>query len=156
MRPLSIWGWGYEDRFPNDEGRRAIAQQVSAVLGIEGLTLRAPPALEALRMPEPRLLPSPAIADFTTDAVPDVTNTQVMALTSAPALGPEEVEQFITIPVENAHYARQHVPNAKFVELEGTDHLPLTHDADAQTLNTTKLLFCGQFAFLARREENAT
>lgn len=36
------------------------------------------------------------------DAVPDITNTQVMALTSAPALGPQEVEQFITIPVENA------------------------------------------------------
>jgi len=36
------------------------------------------------------------------DAVPDITNVQVMALTSSPALGPEEVEQFITIPVENA------------------------------------------------------
>ena len=36
------------------------------------------------------------------DAVPDVTNVQVMALTSAPAMGPAEVEQFITIPVENA------------------------------------------------------
>ena len=36
------------------------------------------------------------------DAVPDITNVQVMALTDAPALGPEEVEQFITIPVENA------------------------------------------------------
>ncbi|MDB5351706.1 MAG: czcA 4 [Planctomycetota bacterium] len=36
------------------------------------------------------------------DAVPDVTNVQVMALTNAPSLGPEEVEQFITIPVENA------------------------------------------------------
>ncbi|MFO0892234.1 MAG: efflux RND transporter permease subunit, partial [Isosphaeraceae bacterium] len=36
------------------------------------------------------------------DAVPDITNTQVMALTSAPALGPQEVEQLITIPVENA------------------------------------------------------
>ncbi|WP_165232345.1 efflux RND transporter permease subunit [Aquisphaera insulae] len=36
------------------------------------------------------------------DAVPDITNVQVMALTSAPALGPQEVEQFITIPVENA------------------------------------------------------
>jgi SAM-dependent methyltransferase len=28
--------------------------------------------------------------------------------------------------------------------------------ADAQTLNATKLLFCGQFAFLARREEDLT
>ncbi len=36
------------------------------------------------------------------DAVPDITNVQVMALTSAPSLGPEEVEQFVTIPVENA------------------------------------------------------
>src|SRR3954471_2704437 len=36
------------------------------------------------------------------DAVPDITNIQVMALTSAPALGPEEVEQFITIPIENS------------------------------------------------------
>ncbi len=35
------------------------------------------------------------------DAVPDITNVQVMALTNAPALGPEEVEQFITVPVEN-------------------------------------------------------
>ena len=36
------------------------------------------------------------------DAVPDITNVQVMALTDAPALGPEEVERFISIPVENA------------------------------------------------------
>ena len=34
--------------------------------------------------------------------MPDITNVQVMALTDAPALGPEEVEQFITFPVENA------------------------------------------------------
>ena len=30
------------------------------------------------------------------DAVPDVTNVQVQVLTTAPALGPEEVERFIT------------------------------------------------------------
>ncbi|MCC6999537.1 MAG: efflux RND transporter permease subunit [Deltaproteobacteria bacterium] len=34
------------------------------------------------------------------DAVPDVTNVQVQVLTSAPALGPEEVERFVTTPVE--------------------------------------------------------
>lgn len=34
------------------------------------------------------------------DAVPDVTNVQVQVLTDAPALGPLEVEQFITFPVE--------------------------------------------------------
>ncbi|GAB4222627.1 MAG: CusA/CzcA family heavy metal efflux RND transporter [Acidobacteriota bacterium] len=36
------------------------------------------------------------------DAVPDVTNVQVQILTNSPALGPEEVEQFITFPVESA------------------------------------------------------
>ena len=35
------------------------------------------------------------------DAVPDVTNVQVQVLTTAPALGPIEVEQFITAPIEN-------------------------------------------------------
>ncbi|MHB8972715.1 MAG: efflux RND transporter permease subunit [Pirellulaceae bacterium] len=36
------------------------------------------------------------------DAVPDVTNIQVQVLTTAPALGPVEVEQFVTFPVEAA------------------------------------------------------
>ena len=36
------------------------------------------------------------------DAVPDVTNVQVQVLTNSPGLAPEEVEQFITFPVETA------------------------------------------------------
>jgi cobalt-zinc-cadmium resistance protein CzcA len=36
------------------------------------------------------------------DAVPDVTNTQVLILTTAPGLSPEEVEQYLTFPVETA------------------------------------------------------
>jgi len=36
------------------------------------------------------------------DAVPDVTNVQVQIVTSAPALGPLEVEQYLTYPVEAA------------------------------------------------------
>ena len=36
------------------------------------------------------------------DAVPDVTNVQVQIMTTAPALGPEEVERFVTVPVEAA------------------------------------------------------
>ena len=36
------------------------------------------------------------------DASPDVTNVQVQVLTSSPALGPEEVERFVTTPVELA------------------------------------------------------
>jgi cobalt-zinc-cadmium resistance protein CzcA len=36
------------------------------------------------------------------DAVPDVTTKQVQVITSAPALSPVEVEQYVTIPVERA------------------------------------------------------
>lgn len=36
------------------------------------------------------------------DAVPDVTNIQVQVITSAPALSPVEVEQYVSIPVERA------------------------------------------------------
>ncbi|MBI5547133.1 MAG: efflux RND transporter permease subunit, partial [Deltaproteobacteria bacterium] len=43
-----------------------------------------------------------AMRSLPIDAVPDVTNIQVQVLTSAPALGPEEVERFITTPVELA------------------------------------------------------
>ena len=36
------------------------------------------------------------------DAVPDVTNVQVQILTPAPALGPLDVERYVTVPIERA------------------------------------------------------
>jgi cobalt-zinc-cadmium resistance protein CzcA len=45
---------------------------------------------------------SVALSRLPIDAMPDVTTVQVQILTKAPALGPLEVEQFITRPVENA------------------------------------------------------
>ncbi|MFM9066801.1 MAG: efflux RND transporter permease subunit [Planctomycetota bacterium] len=43
-----------------------------------------------------------SVTSLPLDAVPDLTNEQVQVLTTSPALGPVEVEQFITFPVENA------------------------------------------------------
>jgi cobalt-zinc-cadmium resistance protein CzcA len=43
-----------------------------------------------------------SLATLPLDAVPDLTNIQVQVLTTSPALGPVEIEQFITFPVENA------------------------------------------------------
>lgn len=43
-----------------------------------------------------------AMVRLPVDAVPDVTNVQVQVMTTTPALAPEEVEQFITFPVEAA------------------------------------------------------
>ena len=41
-----------------------------------------------------------SFAHLTIDAVPDLTPIQVQVLTRAPALGPVEVEQFVTFPIE--------------------------------------------------------
>ena len=43
-----------------------------------------------------------SMAKLPMDAVPDVTNVQVQILTKAPALGAEEIERFITFPIEAA------------------------------------------------------
>jgi cobalt-zinc-cadmium resistance protein CzcA len=43
-----------------------------------------------------------ALFQLPIDAVPDITNVQVQVLTKAPALGPVEMEQFITYPIEAA------------------------------------------------------
>lgn len=43
-----------------------------------------------------------AIGNLPIDAVPDITPVQVQVLTNSPALGPTEVEQYITFPVESA------------------------------------------------------
>ncbi len=43
-----------------------------------------------------------ALTRLPIDAVPDVTNVQVQILTDAPALGPVEMEQFVTYPIEAA------------------------------------------------------
>ena len=43
-----------------------------------------------------------SLTELPIDAVPDVTNIQVQILTNSPGLPPEEVERFITFPVETA------------------------------------------------------
>ncbi len=43
-----------------------------------------------------------ALRNLTIDAVPDITPVQVQILTRSPALGPVEVEQYVTFPVEAA------------------------------------------------------
>ena len=43
-----------------------------------------------------------AFATLNTDAFPDLTPNQVLVMTTAPALSPEEVEQQVTYPIEIA------------------------------------------------------
>lgn len=55
-RVRSHWAWGYEDKFPRDDARKALAARLGAVFG-KGSELRPLPSLEAVKMPEPRFSP---------------------------------------------------------------------------------------------------
>ncbi len=43
-----------------------------------------------------------SVTQLPVDAVPDITNNQVLVITSAPSLGAPDVERFITVPIEQA------------------------------------------------------
>ena len=53
------------------------------------------------------------------DAIPDVTNVQVQVLTNAPSLGPAEIEQFITFPVETVMSGLPHLEEVRSVSRFG-------------------------------------
>lgn len=74
-RVRSFWAWGYEDKFPDDEARKAIASRVGALLGSEPV-LRPLPSLDALKLPAPRYTPPVELRAFgTTDVRERATHT---------------------------------------------------------------------------------
>lgn len=71
------------------------------------------------------------------DAVPDITNNQVQVITQAPNLGTEDIEQFVTYPVEVkmsnlpgvTKYARYHVSDYQLLPLYlKMTWEPISHD----------------------------
>lgn len=53
------------------------------------------------------------------DAMPDITNVQVQIITSAPALSPVEVEQYVSIPVERAMAGVPHSSQVRSISKYG-------------------------------------
>lgn len=53
------------------------------------------------------------------DAVPDVTNVQVQIITSAPALSPLEIEQYVSVPVERAMAGLPHLEEMRSISKYG-------------------------------------
>jgi cobalt-zinc-cadmium resistance protein CzcA len=62
------------------------------------------------------------------DAVPDLTNQQVQILTNAPALGPVEVEQYITTPIELAMGGLQGVESIRSLSRFGLSAVTLVFE----------------------------
>jgi cobalt-zinc-cadmium resistance protein CzcA len=60
-----------------------------------------------------------AVSRLPIDAVPDITNVQVQILTNAPALGPAEMEQFVTYPVEAAMNGLPHLVEVRSISRYG-------------------------------------
>ena len=62
----SFWGWGWADRFPDEETRRGLGEQIGATLGWQhALDVADPPRLADVRVPDGRLRPPDALAGFT-------------------------------------------------------------------------------------------
>ncbi len=66
-RRRKFWGWGLEGEGPSAEQQEAIAKTLSQRFGVE-LEPIAPPKLEELSLPAPRLAPPPALRDLCSDA----------------------------------------------------------------------------------------
>tara|TARA_R110002073_G_scaffold57246_2_gene145656 strand:- start:8122 stop:11271 length:3150 start_codon:yes stop_codon:yes gene_type:complete len=72
-----------------------------------------------------------SIQKLPVDAVPDVTNVQVQVLTNSPGLAPEEVERFITFPVETAMSGLPKIEEIRSVSKFGLSVVTLVFQEDS-------------------------
>ena len=64
-RARSFWGWGYDDKFPSDEARQALASRIGKVFGTTP-PLRSLPKIEDIVLPAPRYTPPLELKGFAT------------------------------------------------------------------------------------------
>ncbi|WP_282035548.1 CusA/CzcA family heavy metal efflux RND transporter [Saccharicrinis aurantiacus] len=81
-----------------------------------------------------------AMKNLSIDAVPDITNNQVQVVTVSPSLAPEEVEQFITFPVEMAMANIQGVDNIRSISRYGLSVVTIVFDETFPLLDARQLV----------------
>ena len=74
------------------------------------------------------------------DAVPDITNNQVVVITQTPALAAQEAERFITTPLELAMANLQHVEEIRSVSKLGLSVLTVVFTEDTEMLKARQLV----------------
>jgi cobalt-zinc-cadmium resistance protein CzcA len=74
------------------------------------------------------------------DAVPDITNNQVQVVTTSPSLAPQEVEKFITYPVELSMANIQHVEQIRSISRYGLSVVTIVFDEDFPVLQARQLV----------------
>jgi alkyldihydroxyacetonephosphate synthase len=70
-RERSFWGWGWADKLPDPQARRAVGQMVSALLGGAPLEPREPPREQDISLAPSRLAIPAALAPILSDAPGD-------------------------------------------------------------------------------------
>ena len=81
-----------------------------------------------------------ALADLPIDAVPDVTNVQVQVLTNSPGLAPEEIEKFVTFPVETAMSGLPKVEEIRSISRFGLSAVTVVFEEDADIFWARQLI----------------
>ena len=66
------------------------------------------------------------------DAVPDITNNQVQIITQAPTLGAQEVEQYVTAPIELAVANIPNVIERRSISRSGLSVITIVFKDDAE------------------------
>ena len=65
------------------------------------------------------------------DALPDITNNQVQVITTAPTLAAQEVEQFITYPIEQSIKSIPRITELRSFSRFGLSVITIVFDEDA-------------------------
>ncbi len=74
------------------------------------------------------------------DAVPDITNNQVQVITISPSLAPQEVEQFITFPVETAMANIQDVTEIRSLSRFGLSVVTIVFHDDVDVMRARQIV----------------
>ncbi|MEN7550286.1 CusA/CzcA family heavy metal efflux RND transporter [Rapidithrix thailandica] len=74
------------------------------------------------------------------DAVPDITNNQVQVVTVSPALSPQEVEKFITYPVEIAMANIPDVTEIRSISRYGLSVVTIVFEENVEVLKSRQLI----------------
>lgn len=74
------------------------------------------------------------------DAVPDITNNQVQVITISPTLAPQEVEQFITFPVETTMANLQDVTEIRSISRFGLSVVTIVFKDETEILKARQLV----------------
>lgn len=66
-RARSLWGWGWQDKLPDEASRRALGAQLAGLLGVPAPEPAEEPTLATARIPDARVAVPGALARFATD-----------------------------------------------------------------------------------------